>query len=68
MSGNAPFSTYFTQVRNAERTSCSVLQATVQAWQPMHVRWSMTKPYFTSTSFPRTSVPASIFEQVAVRR
>ena len=25
-------------------TSFSVLQATVQAWQPMHVRWSIAKP------------------------
>lgn len=37
--GNSPASTYFTHVRNwPSGTSCSVLQATVQAWQPMHVR------------------------------
>src|SRR6266540_5823555 len=45
--GNSPFSTYLTQVRNAPSgTSFSILQATVQAWQPMHFRWSRTKPYF----------------------
>ena len=45
VAGNSPFSTYFTQVRNwPTGTSCSVLQATVQAWQPMHVRWSMANP------------------------
>src|SRR6266567_7150139 len=27
-------------------TSCSALQATVQAWQPIHFRWSMTNAYF----------------------
>src|SRR6516225_8222020 len=27
-------------------TSCSALHATVQAWQPMHLRWSITKAYF----------------------
>ena len=43
--GYCPFSTYLTQVRNFPTgTLCSVLQATVQAWQPMHVRWSMAKP------------------------
>ena len=43
--GNWPFSMYFTQVRNAPNgTSFSALQASVQAWQPMHFRWSMTKP------------------------
>lgn len=37
--GNTPWSTYFTQVRNCPTgTSCSVLHATVHAWQPMHVR------------------------------
>ena len=48
VSGNDPVSTYFTQVRNwPSGTSCSVLQATVQAWQPMQVRWSIAKPYCT---------------------
>src|SRR4051794_22276592 len=43
--GNVPRSTYFTQVRNCPTgTSCSVLHATVQAWQPMHVRWSIANP------------------------
>lgn len=37
VSGQVPDSMYFTQVRLTPRgTSCSVLQATVQAWQPMH--------------------------------
>src|SRR5262245_50923628 len=45
-SGNVPESTYFTQVRNwPSGISCSVLHATVHAWHPMHVRWSMAKPY-----------------------
>jgi hypothetical protein len=44
VSGNTPFSTYFTQVRATPTgTSCSVLQATEQAWQPMQRRLSMTK-------------------------
>ena len=43
--GNSPSSTYLTQVRNfPSGTSFSDLQATVQAWQPMHREWSMTKP------------------------
>ncbi len=45
VSGQAPFSMYFTHVRlTPSGTSCSVLQATVQAWQPMHEVWSMTNP------------------------
>jgi hypothetical protein len=45
VSGNDPLSTYLTQVRNCPTgTSCSVLQATVQAWQPIQVRWSIAKP------------------------
>ena len=36
---------YLTHVRfTPSGTSCSALQATVQAWQPMHVSWSMRKP------------------------
>src|SRR3954469_1770323 len=43
--GNSPFSMYFTQVRSTPiGTSCSLLQATVQAWQPMHLRLSIRKP------------------------
>jgi hypothetical protein len=43
--GNSPFSMYFTQVRSTPiGTSCSLLQATVQAWQPMHLRLSIKKP------------------------
>src|SRR6185436_1371529 len=43
--GNVPLSTYLTHVRNfPSGTSFSDLHATVQAWQPMHLRWSMTKP------------------------
>src|SRR6185503_11261258 len=46
VSGYSPFSMYFTHVRNVPSgTSFSDLQATVQAWQPIHFRWSMTKPY-----------------------
>ncbi len=45
MSGNVPFSMYFTQVRlTPSGTWFSSLQATVHAWQPMHFRWSITKP------------------------
>ena len=45
VSGNAPRSTYFTQVRlTPSGTSFSLLQAVEQAWQPMHFRLSMTKP------------------------
>ena len=43
--GNSPFSMYFTQVRSTPiGTSCSLLHATVQAWQPMHLRLSIKKP------------------------
>src|SRR5579875_822551 len=46
--GHCPLSMYFTHVRNCPTgTWCSVLHATVQAWQPMQVRWSMAKPYRT---------------------
>src|SRR5690625_1447974 len=51
VSGYSPESTYLTHVRNwPTGTSCSVLHATVQAWQPMHVRWSIANPYLISTS------------------
>ena len=44
VSGNTPFSMYFTQVRATPRgTSCSALQATEQAWQPMQRRLSIRK-------------------------
>ncbi len=44
VSGNTPFSTYFTHVRATPRgTSCSALQATEHAWQPMHRRLSIRK-------------------------
>jgi len=50
--GNSPFSTCFTQVRNTPTgTSCSDLQAVVQAWQPMHFRLSMINPYFILAGF-----------------
>ncbi len=43
--GIAPVSTYLTQVRYTPRgTSFSLLQAVEQAWQPMHLRLSMTNP------------------------
>src|SRR5580693_8088000 len=45
VSGYLPFSTYLTQVRFTPKgTWFSVLQATVQAWHPMHLRLSMTNP------------------------
>ena len=44
-SGKVPVSTYFTQVRLTPRgTSCSLLQATVQAWQPMQLPLSSRNP------------------------
>ena len=50
MLGKIPFSTYLTQVRfTVSGTWFSVLQATVQAWQPMHLRLSMTNPYLIRT-------------------
>jgi hypothetical protein len=43
--GNSPFSMYFTHVRLTPMgTLCSLLQATVQAWQPMQARLSMANP------------------------
>src|SRR5437870_3243394 len=45
VSGNVPFSIYLTHVRlTPTGTSCSALQATVQAWQPIHFRLSIMKP------------------------
>jgi hypothetical protein len=45
VSGHVPFSTYFTHVRlTPSGTWCSVLHATVHAWQPMHDVWSITNP------------------------
>ncbi len=45
VSGHSPYSTYYTHVRlTPSGTACSVLQATVHAWQPMQARWSITKP------------------------
>jgi hypothetical protein len=45
VSGNVPFSMYFTQVRaTPSGTSCSTLQATEQAWQPMQRVLSIRKP------------------------
>ena len=56
--GVTPFSTYFTQVRlTPTGTWFSVLQATVQAWHPMHLRLSMTKPYFMGwRSYPENAL------------
>src|SRR5215469_6185819 len=52
--GNCPFSTYLTQVRLTVRgTWFSVLQATVQAWQPMHLRLSITNPYCIVEGLPQ---------------
>src|SRR5438067_10402731 len=51
--GKAPFSMYLTQVRSTPTgTWCSLLHATVQAWQPMHLRLSMTNPK-VGMVFPR---------------
>src|SRR5207245_3742110 len=51
--GNGPRSMYFTQVRNAPSgTRFSSLHATVHAWQPMHLRWSITKPYLILMGAP----------------
>ncbi|SUZ95819.1 uncharacterized protein METZ01_LOCUS48673 [marine metagenome] len=45
LSGKVPFSMYLTWVRLTPMgMSCSDLQATVQAWQPIQERLSMTKP------------------------
>jgi hypothetical protein len=44
VSGKTPFSTYLTQVRaTPSGTSCSALQATEHAWQPMQRRLSIRK-------------------------
>ena len=44
-SGNVPVSMYLTHVRfTPSGTSCSLLQAMVQAWQPMQLSLSSTKP------------------------
>src|SRR5437867_7589326 len=44
--GKAPFSTLLTQQRLTPiGIWCSALQAIVHAWQPMHLRRSMAKPY-----------------------
>ena len=49
-SGKVPVSTYFTQVRLTPRgTSCSLLQATVQAWQPMQLALSSRNPNLVIT-------------------
>jgi hypothetical protein len=43
--GNAPVSMYFTHVRfTPSGTSCSLLQATVHAWQPMQLSLSSANP------------------------
>ncbi len=43
--GNEPVSTYFSQVRFTPiGTSCSLLQATVHAWQPIQESLSSTNP------------------------
>src|SRR5215469_1498206 len=66
--GNCPFSTYLTQVRlTVSGTWFSVLQATVQAWQPMHLRLSITNPYCIVEGLPqdgRTSSFTSIGNRV----
>ena len=52
-SGKVPSSVYLTQVRKLPTgTWFSALHATVQAWQPMHRVWSMTKPSCTGGADP----------------
>ncbi len=51
--GKAPFSMYLTHVRlTPTGTSCSDLQATVQAWQPMQRRLSIMNPKFAKRRGP----------------
>jgi len=58
-SGKVPESTYLTQVRNwPTGIWCSVLHATVQAWQPMQVRWSMANPVTVSSPRASAVIPA----------
>src|SRR5262249_24588263 len=56
--GQVPFSTYLTHVRKVPSGAWfSSLQATVHAWQPMHLRWSITKPYRTASPLFAQHVP-----------
>ncbi len=51
--GNSPVSMYLTHVRLTPiGTSCSDLQATVHAWQPMHVSLSSANPSRVIVSSP----------------
>ena len=51
-SGNRPCSVYLTQVRKLPTgTSFSALQATVQAWHPMQLFWSMTNDICMATVY-----------------
>src|SRR5438067_825519 len=60
---------YLTQVRKAPSgTSFSILQATVQAWQPMHLRWSITKPYFKAPLRQPADIPGSYVGHRAASR
>ncbi len=43
-------------------TSFSALQATVQAWQPMHLEWSMTKPSCKDWLPKRASILAWLWQ------
>src|SRR5262245_52846960 len=69
-SGKRPFSTYLTQVRKLPTgTSFSCLHATVQAWQPMQRRWSMTKPYCIADSEDEDGgIPGARDDSEACRR
>ena len=50
--GKEPVSMYFTQVRLTPMgTSCSLLQATVQAWQPMQESLSKRNPSLVTCFF-----------------
>src|SRR5262245_59448880 len=66
--GNSPVSTCLTQVRfTPSGTSCSLLHASVQAWQPMHLRLSIRKPRRTLRLALRGAARASRLRRCARR-
>src|SRR5690606_41238695 len=68
--GKVPISVYFTQVRKLPTgTWFSDLHATVHAWQPMHLRWSMTNPCcMGGARMLRAHAAAAIVQPDAFRR
>jgi len=67
--GWLPVSTYFNQVRFTPRgTSCSLLHTTVQAWQPMQLPESRTKPSRVIRNPKHSLVAAGRFRVVKYRR